>query len=578
MRNGCPKEEFDFLEVIGAGSFGSVHRAEEKSSHREVAIKIMKRKFESPTECDILLECKIIQLLPFHPNIVQTYDTFFSPTKELYFVMEYMNGGNLFQLINHKRDTDTYFTPKELRNIMQQTLAAVSHIHLNQIFHRDLKPENLLLTMSPNGLPVVKLADFGLARETSSSPPYTEYVSTRWYRAPEVLLRSSNYCCAVDLWAVGTIFAELITRQPLFPGESEIDQLYCICKVLGSPGNKVLALATKKKNLRAEKKASPGFARRKTIDESTNESNFPLQRKASTASTISVLDGGGEWREGVKLAHRIGFEFPHLRPQPLDTVIPQATPNMLDLLRQFLYFNPQSRLKASDALQHLFFSEIDQDEQTDDLKTNDMEIINNNTTTAPVNIPPPLPNIQTSVSSSHSQISPSYSSIETMSTIIEDHNEPSDIISSHVTITQINTELLNENLIMSEIHHLPSKETSLLFNNNNNNHHSSTSTGKRRQPSVDLADESKLRKRDIDVQQQFDDDDDSNRMDLDEHIHTHRQLMDHSFDTNNNNNNNEILNESNTIATESPTHPHHQDDTSSTSSKNGNISGERYNN
>src|SRR5438270_10580745 len=94
--------------------------------------------------------------------------------------------------------------------------------------------ENLLCNSNND---IVKIADFGLAREIKSRPPYTEYVSTRWYRAPEVLLRSRDYGPAVDIWAVGVILAELITLRPLFPGQSEVDQVWRICEVLGSPGS-----------------------------------------------------------------------------------------------------------------------------------------------------------------------------------------------------------------------------------------------------------------------------------------------------------------------------------------------------
>ncbi|CAJ0930524.1 unnamed protein product [Ranitomeya imitator] len=96
---------------------------------------------------------------------------------------------------------------------------------------RDLKPENLLC-MGPE---LVKIADFGLARETRSRPPYTDYVSTRWYRAPEVLLRSTSYSSPIDIWAVGCIMAEIYTLRPLFPGSSEIDTIFRICQVLGTP-------------------------------------------------------------------------------------------------------------------------------------------------------------------------------------------------------------------------------------------------------------------------------------------------------------------------------------------------------
>lgn len=104
-------------------------------------------------------------------------------------------------------------------------------MHRHGFFHRDLKPENLLCS----GTDLIKIADFGLAREIRSRPPFTDYVSTRWYRAPEVLLHSTSYGSGIDLWAMGCIMAELYTFRPIFPGSSELDQLYKICAVLGTP-------------------------------------------------------------------------------------------------------------------------------------------------------------------------------------------------------------------------------------------------------------------------------------------------------------------------------------------------------
>lgn len=105
-------------------------------------------------------------------------------------------------------------------------------------FHRDLKPENVLCS----GVDAIKLADFGLAREIRSQPPFTDYVSTRWYRAPEILLRSVNYNSPVDLFALGCIMAELFTLRPLFPGQSDIDMLFKITGVLGTPSQVPIAL------------------------------------------------------------------------------------------------------------------------------------------------------------------------------------------------------------------------------------------------------------------------------------------------------------------------------------------------
>ena len=114
---------------------------------------------------------------------------------------------------------------------MHQILQGLNFMHKHGFFHRYIKPENLLC-MGPE---LIKIADFGLSREIRSRPPYTDYVSTRWYRAPEVLLRSTNYSSPIDVWAVGCIMAELYTLQPLFPGRSEVDQLFRICSVLGTP-------------------------------------------------------------------------------------------------------------------------------------------------------------------------------------------------------------------------------------------------------------------------------------------------------------------------------------------------------
>lgn len=114
----------------------------------------------------------------------------------------------------------------------------------------------------------VKIADFGLARETSSKMPYTTYVSTRWYRAPEVLLRAGEYSAPVDIWAIGAMAVEVATLKPLFPGGNEVDQVWRVCEVMGSPGQWV------------------GRSGKKM--------------------------GGGEWREGTRLAGRLGFSFPRV--------------------------------------------------------------------------------------------------------------------------------------------------------------------------------------------------------------------------------------------------------------------------
>ena len=154
-----------------------------------------------------------------HPNVVKLKEVI-RENNRLYFVFEYVKG----DLLGLMRDTNDFFSESSVRTIVLQIFQALAYMHRNGFFHRDLKPENILCS-SPD---MVKIADFGLAREIRSSPPYTgesvlsnsviwncvvaDYVSTRWYRAPEVLLRSTNYSSPIDVWAVGCIMAELYTR------------------------------------------------------------------------------------------------------------------------------------------------------------------------------------------------------------------------------------------------------------------------------------------------------------------------------------------------------------------------------
>jgi serine/threonine protein kinase len=114
---------------------------------------------------------------------------------------------------------------------MFQVTQGVAYVHKQGFFHRDLKPDNLLITSDSN----VKIGDFGLVRQIRSSPPFTEYISTRWYRAPECVLRSRSYNYPVDIFALGCIMAELYLMRPIFPGRSEIDQMTKIMEVLGTP-------------------------------------------------------------------------------------------------------------------------------------------------------------------------------------------------------------------------------------------------------------------------------------------------------------------------------------------------------
>lgn len=278
------------IRQLGDGTYGSVLLGRSLESGELVAIKKMKRKFYSWEECMNLREVKSLKKLN-HANVIKLKEVI-RENDHLYFIFEYMKE-NLYQLM---KDRTRLFTESSLRNIMFQILQGLAFIHKQGFFHRDMKPENLLC-MGPE---LVKIADFGLAREIRSRPPYTDYVSTRWYRAPEVLLRSTSYSSPIDQWAVGCIMAELYTLRPLFPGSSEVDTIFKICQVLGTP----------KKN---------------------------------------------DWSEGYQLASAMNFRWPQCVPNNLKTLIPNASPEAVHLMTDLLQWDPRKRPASAQALRYSYF-------------------------------------------------------------------------------------------------------------------------------------------------------------------------------------------------------------------------------
>jgi serine/threonine protein kinase len=193
-----------------------------------VAIKKLKRKYSTWDECLQLAEVKALRKL-MHPNIIKLKELIRHNT-DAYFVFEYIDK-DLFKLTQSLKEKGKQINESDIKNIAWQVAHALSYIHKQGFFHRDLKPENLLISQDNT----VKLIDFGLAKEIRSKPPFTDYVSTRWYRAPEILLRSSTYSSPVDVFAFGCVLAELYLMKPLFMGTSEIDQLSKICSLMGTP-------------------------------------------------------------------------------------------------------------------------------------------------------------------------------------------------------------------------------------------------------------------------------------------------------------------------------------------------------
>ena len=218
-------EKYETIKAVGDGSFGSVTKARNKLTNEIVAIKRMKATFATWEEAMKLREVKSLRKLNHH-NVVKLKEVI-RQKDSLYFVFEFMEK-NLYEIISKNVVAPT---EQEIKLMAFDSLQGIAACHKNGYFHRDLKPENLLI----NGAHVVKLADFGLAREIRARPPFTEYVSTRWYRAPELLLASTNYNSPIDIFAMGCILAEMYILRPLAPGNSEADQLMKLCLVLGTP-------------------------------------------------------------------------------------------------------------------------------------------------------------------------------------------------------------------------------------------------------------------------------------------------------------------------------------------------------
>jgi protein kinase len=281
---------YKVMKALGDGTYGSVMRAQNKQTGEIVAIKKFKQKYRSWEECVKLREVTALRKL-IHPNIVKLKEVI-RENDELHLVFEHMDS-NLYEYIKGRVKP---LPESKVRNMMFQTIQSLLHVHKNGYFHRDMKPENLLVRGD-----VVKLADFGLAREIRARPPFTDYVSTRWYRAPEVLLRNSVYNSPLDLWACGAIMAELYTFRPLFPGASESDQLFKICSVLGTPTQV-------------------------------------------------------QWPEGHRLAGRINFRFPQFVPTDLETLIPQASKEGIELMLGTMQWDPNNRISCARCLQHPYFA------------------------------------------------------------------------------------------------------------------------------------------------------------------------------------------------------------------------------
>lgn len=281
--------------VLGRGAYGIVCSARGPDSSG-IAVKKITNIFSKSVLCRrALREIKLLIHFRGHRNITCLYDLdIVDPLSfnEVYLYEELMEC-DLHQIIRSRQPlSDSHF-----QSFIYQILVGLKYIHSANVLHRDLKPGNLLVNADCE----VKICDFGLARGFDSAVDQnamTEYVATRWYRAPEIMLSSQSYTKAIDVWSVGCILAELLGGRPLFKGETPYDQLNQILKTLGSPSDEV------------------------------------LQRI------------GSEWAQEYLRG------LPQVSPIPFKNLFPDANPEALDLLSKMLTFDPADRISVEDALAH----------------------------------------------------------------------------------------------------------------------------------------------------------------------------------------------------------------------------------
>ncbi|KAG1139887.1 hypothetical protein G6F37_009440 [Rhizopus arrhizus] len=291
------KLEYTNKKITGNGSFGVVYQTRLVETKEEAAIKkvLQDRRFKNR-------ELQIMRLID-HPNVCQLKSYFYNQVDnkedEVYLnlVMEYIPD-TLYKATRHYAKSK-YNMPMMLVQVyMYQVLRSLAHVHSLGICHRDIKPQNILLDPTTG---ICKMCDFGSAKVLVPGEPNVSYICSRYYRAPELIFGAANYTLSIDIWSTGCVMAELILGQPLFPGDSGIDQLVEIIKILGTPDKSEIAAM------------NPSY---------------------------------------------VGHRFPQIKRQPLSKVFKTANVEAVDLLDLMLQYHPQKRITPIEALCHPFFDPI----------------------------------------------------------------------------------------------------------------------------------------------------------------------------------------------------------------------------
>lgn len=315
------EEEYEIIEQLGQGFYGTVSKARHKASDTIVAIKELHKLPECQDPADKSIPSHVLREITFlrhfkHPNVMKLRAISCPSSANFHMVFEYCNG-DLYGFIKNHRNKCQFIKMNTIQSYMKDMLNGVHACFIRGVLHRDLKPQNILL--SDQGL---KLADFGLARAFSlPAKSYTHEVVTLWYRAPEILLGVQVYGPEVDVWSMGCIFAELATLEPVFPGDSEIGTIFKILQLLGTP----------------TEDPWPGFSE----PSPTNPHYAQFWKPSFPRWRSTELEPLAKRRPDLKCG----------------TVGHPTICAGLDLLRSLLAFAPQQRITTRMALRHHFCTE-----------------------------------------------------------------------------------------------------------------------------------------------------------------------------------------------------------------------------